>query len=198
MNENVKIRWEYEGKTDIINGTGAYFEEKFLGYFGSAVIPVILAIQIMTGRVEWSLLQIIVAMYLALDIGGGLVSNALNSCKRFYDSPYKPEEGRTAKYMKKVPFFIGLHIHPLVVGLYFNNLDWFYALAWYSIFIICVIVVYKTPLYLKRPVGNTLTMLAILLNLYIITPVLGFEWFIPLLFIKIVSGHLVREEPYDK
>lgn len=198
MKENVKIRWEYEGKTDIINGTGAYFEEKCLGYFGATVVPVILIIQIVIGRVEWSPLQIVLAMYMGIDIGGGLVSNALNSCKRFYDTPYKEGEGKTAKYLKKVPVFISTHIHALIIGLYFNNMNWFYALTWYSIFIASVVVVYKTPLYLKRPVGNTLTMLAILLNIYVITPVLGFEWFIPLLFIKIVSGHLLREEPYDK
>ena len=39
-------------------------------------------------------------------------------------------------------------------------------------------------------------MTAILANLYLIRPVPGFEWLIPALFLKIVYGHIVREEPY--
>lgn len=39
-------------------------------------------------------------------------------------------------------------------------------------------------------------MTAILANLYLIRPVPEFEWLIPALFLKIVYGHIVREEPY--
>ena len=39
-------------------------------------------------------------------------------------------------------------------------------------------------------------MLAILFNYYVIPPITGFEWFIPALFLKIVYGHIVQEEPY--
>lgn len=41
-----------------------------------------------------------------------------------------------------------------------------------------------------------LVLTAIMLNLYVITAVQGFEWVVPVLFIKIIYGHLVREEPY--
>ena len=33
-------------------------------------------------------------------------------------------------------------------------------------------------------------------NYYLIEPVSGFEWLIPVLYLKIVYGRLVREEPY--
>lgn len=127
--ENVKIRWDYEGKSDYINGTGAYFEEKLLGFAGAAVFPVLIIYQLMTGQLQWSPLQIAVGLYLALDLGGGLVSNALNSCKRFYDSPIKPEEKGLARQLKKLPAFIGIHIRALIVGLMFNNMDWTFALT---------------------------------------------------------------------
>jgi hypothetical protein len=41
-----------------------------------------------------------------------------------------------------------------------------------------------------------LIMTAILVNQYIFHSVIGFEWLIPALFLKIVYGHIVREEPY--
>ena len=39
-------------------------------------------------------------------------------------------------------------------------------------------------------------MLAILVNLYVVRPVVGFEWLVPALFLKLIYGPLVREEPY--
>ncbi len=54
----------------------------------------------------------------------------------------------------------------------------------------------NTPLYIRRPVAFFAILLALLLNIYIILPVQGFEWFVPALMIKILYGHLVREEPY--
>jgi hypothetical protein len=54
----------------------------------------------------------------------------------------------------------------------------------------------QMPLYLQRPAALGIILIAILLNLYILPPVWGFEWLIPALFLKIVYGHLVREEPY--
>jgi hypothetical protein len=41
-----------------------------------------------------------------------------------------------------------------------------------------------------------LIMTTILLNYYFLQPVAGFEWLMPALFLKIVYGHIVREEPY--
>lgn len=198
MNGKVKIRWDYEGKTDVINGTGAYREEKIIAFIGSAIIPIVLIFQLILGRLEWTPLQILIGLFIGFDIGGGMVSNALNSCKRFYETPLKTNEGKGAKYAKDNRIYLGLHIHPIVVGLLYNNMDWFYALTWYAIFMASVLIVCKMPLYLKRPVSVLLTLIAIVVNLYLITPVIGFEWFIPMLFIKIVCGHLIREEPYDR
>jgi nitrate/nitrite transporter NarK len=198
MKENKKIRWEYEGKPDYINGTGAYPEEKFIAFFGSALLPALVIYQLITGHMQWNIIQIVIGLYFALDLGGGLVSNALNSCKRYYDSPIKPEETGVAGAVKKMPVFIAAHVHPLVVGLLFNDMNWTYALTWYAAFLISVLIVFKTPLYLKRAVGKLLAMVAIVVSFYLFTPVPGFEWFIPILFMKIITGHMIPEEPYDK
>ncbi|GKX30973.1 hypothetical protein SH1V18_34530 [Vallitalea longa] len=198
MDHNKKIRWEYEGKPDYINGTGAYTEEKVLGYIGGALLPALMIFQLAMGHMQWNIVQIIIGLYFALDLGGGLVSNALNSCKRYYDTPIKPEEKGFAGAVKKLPVFIALHVHPLVIGLLFNDMNWAYAFTWYAAFLISVFIVYKTPLYLKRAVGKLLAMIAIVASIYLFTPVPGFEWFIPVLFMKIITGHMIPEEPYDK
>ena len=42
----------------------------------------------------------------------------------------------------------------------------------------------------------TLIALAVILNLYIVPLSLAWAWLMPLLFLKIVYGHSVQEEPY--
>ncbi|MHA1379184.1 MAG: hypothetical protein ACTSRG_12450 [Candidatus Helarchaeota archaeon] len=33
-------------------------------------------------------------------------------------------------------------------------------------------------------------------NLYIFTPTIGLEWFVPVFFCKLLIAHILREEPY--
>lgn len=41
-----------------------------------------------------------------------------------------------------------------------------------------------------------LTGVAIVMGLCVFAPTPGLEWFIPLLFLKLLISHLLREEPY--
>ncbi|MFS0723072.1 hypothetical protein [Paenibacillus sp. 1P07SE] len=197
-NKAPRIDWSYEGKTDFSAGTGAYDSERWLSLLSALIIPAFVAVMIGRGDVSWSIAQIIVALVLAADISGGLVSNALNSCKRFYHTPPKPHEGKTGRVLKHPVWFSILHLHPVVVGLWHGGGDWIYGLSWYIIYLLSVALVLMTPLYLQRPVAMLLIMVAFLINGYVVDAVPGFEWLMPLLFIKIVYGHLVREEPYRR
>jgi hypothetical protein len=67
---------------------------------------------------------------------------------------------------------------------------------WYGFLVVSAWMVLRLPLYLHRPTSMLVILFAIIMNYYFITPVPGFEWFIPALFIKIIYGHIVREEPY--
>lgn len=193
-----RINWDYEGKPDFINGTGAYFEEKLLGYGASIVIPAFLLCFILTGQVTWDIFQIVLALLLAFDVGGGVVSNSLNSGKRFYHSAIKTEEGKLGYMLKNKWVFSVIHVHPLLISLFFGEGDWSYGLIWYPLFIASVFIMNATALYLKRPLSFFFILAAILMNFYVIAPVPGFEWLMPLLFLKIIYGHLVKEEPYRK
>lgn len=54
----------------------------------------------------------------------------------------------------------------------------------------------KTPLYLQRPVSMLIIVTALLINGYFVSSPTGMMWLIPVLFLKIVYGHTVKEEPY--
>ncbi|WP_020620664.1 hypothetical protein [Paenibacillus daejeonensis] len=196
MNQQPRIDWHYEGKTDYSAGTGATPAERRLSLLAALIVPIFVTAGLWRGEVLWTTAQTVVALLLAADISGGLVANALNSCKRFYHTPPKPHEGLTGRLLKHPVWFGVLHVHPIVVGLWHGQGNWIYAACWYAFYLISLAVVLRTPLYLKRPVSMLLILLAFLVNSYILDPVTGFEWLMPLLFIKIIYGHLVREEPY--
>ena len=77
-----------------------------------------------------------------------------------------------------------------------EQINWFYGLFWYLILQISVLSVTRTPLYLQRPVSMLIIVTALLINDYFVSSPIGLEWLIPILFVKIVYGHTVQEEPY--
>jgi len=196
--QKVHIDWQYEGATDYSAGTGAYPTERMLAMLAALVVPGFVIYLIVSGQVDWNVLQVIVVMLMAIDISGGLVANALNSCKRFYHTPPKPSEGRLGVILKHPVVFSLLHVHPIVAGLLLDEWNWLYGVSWYGFFLVAVGMVLFAPLYLRRPLAMLWIMIAVLVNFYVIVPVEGLEWLMPLLFIKIIYGHLVREEPYRK
>lgn len=190
------IEWNYSGKPDGFFGTGATKAEQnivwFLGLLGTAL----LGWHWWKSQLNWTWWQHAIAFLLALDVLGGVVANSLNSCKRFYHSPLQPEETGFTALAKNHFAFTALHVHPILIGLIFGNMSWVYGLFWYVLMVVSVMVVTRLPLYLQRPTAMGIITLAILGNYYAISPVIGFEWFVPALFLKIIYGHIVREEPY--
>ncbi len=193
--ESVHIDWTYQGKPDFSVGTGATRMERALMWVGGLAGVGLYVYFYLNGMLAWTWWQYLLAVVMAFDVAGGAVANSLNSCKRFYHTPPLPSEPRTAWLFKNHLFFTALHMHPLLIGLMFGG-GWFYGLFWYGALLISAVVVQKTPLYLQRPVAFLLILMALLIHLYGVPAVPGFAWFIPALFMKIVYGHLVREEPY--
>jgi hypothetical protein len=67
---------------------------------------------------------------------------------------------------------------------------------WKRRVLLSTIAVLALPLYLRRPGAMLIIVACLILNGAVIAPVPGFTWLMPALFLKIVYGHLVREEPY--
>jgi hypothetical protein len=191
------IDWNYQGKPNFSVGTGATRTEKILGWGSCFIVPGILILaNHRTEVLSNDMFLLALTLFLAFDVGGGVVCNSLNSCKRFYHSPVRSEEGIIGRILKNHFLFSLFHIHPILVwGLFLKeSIAW--GVLWYILLNISSMVISKVPLYIKRPVSMAIIMLAIMMNQYFIPPVNGFEWLMPLLFIKIVYSHMVMEEPY--
>lgn len=190
------IEWRYSGTPDGFFGTGATPAERTLVWVFGLLGAAVLGWHWGVASLPWMWWHYVIAALFALDVLGGVVANSLNSCKRFYHSPLQPMETGFTALAKNHLAFAAFHVHPLLVGLIFGPLNWVYGLFGYALLVASTALVLRLPLYLHRPAAAGFVLLALLLNFYAIPPITGFEWLIPALFLKIVYGHSVREEPY--
>ena len=191
-----KIEWTYTGATDPLVGSGATSAERLMGYGGAGLVTALLVwVAYTTGAPIHSAWQWAVFVFFAYDIGGGAVANMLNSCKRFYHTRAKPGEGAFIRAAKNVRVFTVIHVHPIVAAALLGG-SVANAVAWYVLLQFAVWLVLVAPLYLRRPLATLLTVLAIIAAASLLPLGTGLEWFIPCLFIKMVMGHAVQEEPY--
>jgi hypothetical protein len=190
------INWKYGGKTDFLFGNGATMAEQALVWAASLMGAGLYIYLALSHSLNWAWWQFLLAGGIAFDVVGGIVANSLNSCKRFYHTAPRPGEPRYTAFFKNHLFFSALHVYPLLIAILYGSNHYFYGLFWYAFLLAGTIIIIRTPLYLKRPVAFLAITLALLLNIYIILPVSGFEWLAPALLLKIFYGHLVREEPY--
>ena len=98
--EAVVIDWNYRGKPNITMGTGAVPAEKAIGWVATFIIPLLYVYFYITGYLAWNWWHYALAILLGADLGGGMVCNALNSCKRFYFSPLKADEKGFVRIVK--------------------------------------------------------------------------------------------------
>lgn len=174
------------GLVDIIFGPTATVWEIGLalvaGLFGAATICWYVA----TTKLEWTSLQYVVAAVIAFDIFGGAVANSTISAKRWF---HRPGQGQLA-----ILAFVAVHLlHFMLVGCLFRSMDWTFVLATYSLLMAATVVVLNTPCTLQKPVAVLFICIAVATTSFYFSPTPGFDWFVPLIFIKLVLGHAVAE-----
>ena len=194
--EGPKIDWRYSGSPDPMTGTGAALSEQaifwIVGLLGAALMIVLAR----GGWVLWNWWRTGLAAVIAFDLIGGAAAAALNSSKRFYFSPAKQNERGPLKLLKTGYYLPAISVHPILIYLIYRAQQAWVGFAIYLIVGAVAIGVRKAPLYLARPIAVTAVIAAIVASSYFIDVPPGFEWMLPVLVIKLVLGHAVREEPY--
>lgn len=193
---NTIVDWRYSGRPDGFFGAGATSAERILALTAAIVLTGAIVLALRMGEYEaasgWRLWLLI---FFAFDVAGGVTANMLNSCKRFYHAPLQPNEHGFIAFIKGSFNFALLHIHPMVVAAAFGGalVD---GVIWYGLLLAGTALTLATPLYLRRSMAASIVVFAAIASLYWLPLAPGMEWFIPCLFIKIVLGHAVQEEPY--
>ena len=177
------------GALDRIIGPGATRAELLLQLWLPVVATAAALTYASTLEVRWTTTQYIAAAILAFDLMGGIVTNGTSSAKRWFH-----REGQTAWHHLQ---FVTLHIaHLMLVAWLF--LDW--NLSWVAATSAYLLVAASTtvcvPQYLQRPVSLTAFTGGYLLAGFVVSSAPGLEWFLPLLYLKLLVAHLPKEEPY--
>lgn len=161
-----------------------------LGVLSSLIIPIFLLGMIILDKVDWSLIQIIIALEIGFDLGGGMVINMMKSTKAFYSTPNSKEDPWIVRTLRRPFVFTALHIYPILVYVFFDPTKLIYGFLWYGILLAFAYIILKSPKQVQYPLSLFCVLISIMMNAYVIVPVFGFEWLIPVLLIKLLVGHL--------
>ncbi|MCL6415707.1 hypothetical protein MIB92_08595 [Aestuariirhabdus sp. Z084] len=192
--KNADIDWNCSGDFSFTAGFGATKAERALANYAAFCAPVILYFLVWQD-LEWSLLQLIVASALVLDMVGGVITNSLGSMKRFLHTDQSLKLSWLGRLVGSKFVFPAIHFQIFVAPLCFD-VTWSYGFFWYGLMMASILVLHLLPLYLHRPVALLIVMLSIIIGQVAFSAPAGLEWLAPIYIIKLVLSHGVREEPY--
>ena len=177
------------GEWDKFVGPGQTRAEFWLILIPSVVAALGVAAYAHFQVLHWNGLQYAVAMLMAFDLTGGIVCNATTAAKRWY---HRPGQGPVLHVG-----FIAVHIvYFLLVAWLFRGMDWLYFAVFSVLLLGFSLVALAVPLYLQRAVTLLLYATVLLVAFFGFSAITGLEWFIPLLFLKLLVSHLPKEAPY--
>ena len=194
--QDAPIDWAVpDGSPDWLFGTGAVHAERRMVWVASAVATASLVAVAAAQGVGWSWWQWPLVLVLTVDVAGGVVANALGSAKRFYHSPVPPGLPRLQRVVRDHVGFAAVHVHPFVVAALLPDATWSWAATWYLVGLAGTAAVVCVPLYLRRPLAAAVVTVAVIVAPLVDAPA-GLAWLGPVLVLKLVAAHGVREEPY--
>ncbi len=177
--------------SDPLIGPEATAAELTLGWGAALVAAIVqLAWALARGRAlawgQWSVLQTIVAVSFAFDIGGGVVVNATRSGRRWW---HRAGVSRA----QEIGFF-AVHVHPFIVAWLWPEFSVAQAAGLYASTLVSAITVAAwTPGYLKRPVAFGLSAIVFVLGSTILRAPAGLAWLPALYCLKLVAAHAVPD-----
>jgi len=190
--EQPRINWDYpppQSALDRFVGPGATHAELLLQFVPTILATLGLIAAAIIGDWGWTPVQLIVAGILTLDMVGGVITNATSSGKRWYH--------RAGQGFRQHMLFVLIHIaQPTLVVLFFDPGNWMFVIGSYGYLMLASLLILLTPLYLQRPLAGLLLVGGFFLSLYVLPVPEYFEWFLPVFYTKLLSSHLLREEPY--
>ena len=188
----VIINWNYSPPTNALDrfiGPDTTRAEVALQFIPTLMLTLGLIAIAIVNAWDWTPVQFIVAGILTLDMVGGVITNATSSAKRWYH--------RAGQGFRQHMLFVLIHIAQLIlVMVFFDPGNWAFVLGSYGYLVLASLVILLTPLYLQRPLAGLLLVTGFFLSLYVLPVPQHFEWFLPVFYTKLLSSHLLREEPY--
>ena len=191
MTIDVSPRSGLAGVLDRFTGPRATGAELVLQFLPPLIAAILAPAYAISQELDWSPWQLGLAALLALDLLGGVLTNATATAKRWY---HRPGQGFAEHFS-----FVLVHLlHIAAVAWLFRGGDGMFFLAVSGYLILGAIAILRAPLYLQRPIALGLYGLALLGDRYLFTPTDGLEWFLGFFFLKLFVSHLVFEESHQR
>ncbi|MDN3516525.1 hypothetical protein QWY84_02775 [Aquisalimonas lutea] len=179
----------WRGYWDRLVGPGATTAESGLSVAVGLCAVVGVAAYATIHQLGWSWLSHAVAALIVLDVVGGAVVNATTSAKRWYH--------RAGQGFRQHFGFLALHgLHIAAVAGLFSSAPLLYAVTAYGYVLLTGLATLRAPLRMQRPVAQSAVCGAILLAAWGLPEAPAWEWFLPVLVIKLIVGHATLESPF--
>ncbi len=173
----------WPGLLDRVIGPGASRAEWVLNVVPALIAALLAPLYAWVVDVHWHALLYVVAGLLALDMVGGVVTNATASGRRWY---HRPGLGWGAQLG-----FVGMHLlHLLLVSWLFLSWDPFWVVAAGGWLLFAAVAILGAAAPLRRPLAMLAYVIALLLALFVLPQPEGLEWFLPLFYLKLLVSHL--------
>ena len=190
VSEVSKPRSGWQGNVDRFIGPGATPAELVLQFVPAVAMAIAAPLYAQSISADFTGWQLGLIAFLAFDFMGGVLTNATAAAKRWYHRPGQSWQQHLS--------FVVLHLaHIAVVAIAFRGMDWLFLVGLSAYLLIAAGLVLASPLYLQRPIALGLFTLALLGDRYFIASIPGLEWFLPLLFLKLLVSHLLKETAYQ-
>jgi len=180
----------WSGRIDRFMGPGKTRPEYVVEVGGGLVCVALVAWLVLhTGAYrEWSALQTVICAVAALDLVGGVLTNATNSAKRWY------HRGRPGATRARLVFVAAHVIHLAALGLVVPQ-----GLVWSATNAVLLLagagLIESVPVEIRRPVAMVAWIAAVTVNLVLLPLPTALAWVVPFLFLKLLVCHLVPEAP---
>ncbi|WP_026212397.1 hypothetical protein [Longispora albida] len=183
MRTDLVADWEVprpSGALDRVMGPGKTRAETVTELSGGLVAAALIAWHVWGDFTGW---QLAVVAILALDLAGGVMTNATNSAKRWYH--------RSPKAKPRL-MFVTVHIAHLAAVVFLGG-TWLWFATNAALLLASALLIEGVPVAIRRPTAMAAYMAFFLLNLGWLPAPLA--WFPALFYLKLLVCHLVPEAP---
>lgn len=184
-------RTGWRGEFDKFIGPGATSAELILQFGTASIIGLFCFLIYLHHNPDspWKLNAVV--LLLGIDLVGGVVTNSTSAAKRWYH--------RAGQGFRQHMTFIAIHaLQIFLVACLFTDNSLLYFGVVYSLLLLSSVLVLTVPLYLQRPVAMSIVAGFIPFSMSNLVPkTLGLDWFIPLLFLKLLVAHLTFETAFQ-
>ncbi|EGA68364.1 hypothetical protein VISI1226_08794 [Vibrio sinaloensis DSM 21326] len=184
-----QVRAGFWGGIDKLIGPGATKAEKNLQLYVPFSSGFMMVLYAHYAQLGWTNVQLLIAGLLAVDIVGGIITNATSSAKRWF---HREGQGFKQHLSFIVTHFVQLSLYSWA----FLDFDAIWVAVIGGYMVLACIFIMQVTLYLQRPVALALYSLSLVIALYWDSAPQGLEWFVPLFYLKLLVSHILREEPY--